>query len=74
MDSNLPMKMERNNDKIDLIIDDTPGMVVISSFNVVRKQIARLTIEKLISDGRIHPAKIEEFHDKAKHEMELNLR
>lgn len=59
---------------VDLIIDDTPGMVVISSFNVVRKQIAKMTIEKLISDGRIHPAKIEEFHDKSKHEMEQRLR
>jgi ribonuclease Y len=59
---------------VDLIIDDTPGMVVISSFNVVRKQVARMTIEKLISDGRIHPAKIEEFHDKSKHEMEITLR
>jgi ribonuclease Y len=59
---------------VDLIIDDTPGMVVISSFNVVRKQVAKMTIEKLIADGRIHPAKIEEFHDKAKHELEQNLR
>mgnify|MGYP001338214119 CR=1 FL=1 len=59
---------------VDLIIDDTPGMVVISSFNVVRKQVAKMTIEKLISDGRIHPAKIEEFHDKSKHEMEMTLR
>ncbi len=59
---------------VDLIIDDTPGMVVISTFNVVRKQIAKMTIEKLIADGRIHPAKIEEFHDKAKHELELRLR
>jgi ribonuclease Y len=59
---------------VDLIIDDTPGMVVISSFNVVRKQIARMTIEKLIADGRIHPAKIEEFHDKSKHELEQRLR
>lgn len=59
---------------VDLIIDDTPGMVVISSFNVVRKQVARMTIEKLIQDGRIHPAKIEEFHDKSKHEMEMTLR
>lgn len=59
---------------VDLIIDDTPGMVVISSFNVVRKQVAKMTIEKLIADGRIHPAKIEEFHDKAKHEMEMRLR
>lgn len=59
---------------VDLIIDDTPGMVVISSFNVVRKQIAKMTIEKLIADGRIHPAKIEEFHDKSKTEMEKTLR
>jgi ribonuclease Y len=59
---------------VDLIIDDTPGMVVISTFNVVRKQIAKMTIGKLIADGRIHPAKIEEFHDKAKHELEQNLR
>ncbi|MBT4792569.1 MAG: ribonuclease Y [Halobacteriovoraceae bacterium] len=59
---------------VDLIIDDTPGMVIISTFNVVRKQVAKLTIEKLIADGRIHPAKIEEFHDKSKHELELRLR
>jgi ribonucrease Y len=59
---------------VDLIIDDTPGMVVISSFNVVRKEIAKMTIEKLIADGRIHPAKIEEFHDKCKAELESRLR
>ncbi len=59
---------------VDLIIDDTPGMVVISSFNVVRKQVAKMTIEKLIADGRIHPAKIEEFHDKSKYELEQTLR
>lgn len=59
---------------VDLIIDDTPGMVVISTFNVVRKQVAKMTIEKLIADGRIHPAKIEEFHDKSKHELEQRLR
>ena len=59
---------------VDLIIDDTPGMVVISSFNVVRKQVAKMTIEKLIADGRIHPAKNEEFHDKSKHELEQRLR
>jgi len=59
---------------VDLIIDDTPGMVVISTFNVVRKEIAKMTIQKLIADGRIHPAKIEEFHDKSKHELELRLR
>ena len=50
---------------VDLIIDDTPEVVVISSFNVVRREVARQTILKLIADGRIHPAKIEEFHDKS---------
>ncbi len=58
---------------VDLIIDDTPEVVVISSFNVIRREIARRTIEKLIADGRIHPAKIEEFHDKAKSEMDKQL-
>lgn len=58
---------------VDLIIDDTPEVVVISSFNVVRREIARLTINKLIADGRIHPAKIEEFHDKSKAEVEKQL-
>lgn len=59
---------------VDLIIDDTPEVVVISSFNVVRKEIARMVIQKLIADGRIHPAKIEEFHDKSKTEFEKQLR
>jgi ribonuclease Y len=59
---------------VDLIIDDTPGVVTISSFNVVRKEIARMTIERLMADGRIHPAKIEEFHDKSKAEVETRLR
>ena len=58
---------------VDLIIDDTPEVVVISSFNVVRREIARLTIQKLIADGRIHPAKIEEFHDKSRIEMEKQM-
>jgi len=58
---------------VDLIIDDTPEIVVISSFNVVRREIARSTIEKLIADGRIHPAKIEELHDKSKAELEKHL-
>ena len=58
---------------MDLIIDDTPEIVVISSFNVVRREIARRTIEKLIDDGRIHPAKIEEFYDKSKSEMDRQL-
>jgi ribonucrease Y len=59
---------------VDLIIDDTPEIAVISSFNVVRREIARRTIGKLIADGRIHPAKIEEFHDKAKIELDRELR
>jgi len=58
---------------VDLIIDDTPEVVVISSFNVVRREIARRTLQKLIADGRIHPAKIEEFHDKSKSEMDKQL-
>ena len=59
---------------VDLIIDDTPEMVVISSFNVVRREIAKMTIEKLIADGRIHPAKIEEFYEKSKSEFDRQLR
>ncbi len=55
---------------VDLIIDDTPEVVVVSSFNVVRREIARLTLQKLIADGRIHPAKIEEFHEKSRSEMD----
>ena len=59
---------------VDLIIDDTPGTVVLSSFNVVRREIARQTIKKLIDDGRIHPARIEEFYEKSKVEFEARLR
>ncbi len=59
---------------VDLVIDDTPGLVVISSFNVVRKQIAKMSLERLIADGRIHPAKIEEFYEKSKSEFESTLR
>ncbi|MCB9094457.1 MAG: ribonuclease Y [Halobacteriovoraceae bacterium] len=59
---------------VDLVIDDTPGIVVISSFNVVRKEIARMTITRLIADGRIHPAKIEEFYEKSKVQFESRLR
>ena len=59
---------------VDLIIDDTPGTVVLSSFNVVRREIARQTIKKLIDDGRIHPARIEEFYEKSKTEFEARIR
>lgn len=58
---------------VDLIIDDTPEVVVVSSFNVVRRQVAKRTIETLIADGRIHPAKIEEFHDKCKAELDKEI-
>ncbi|MEI6631066.1 MAG: ribonuclease Y [bacterium] len=59
---------------VDVIIDDTPGAVTLSCFDTVRREIARLSLEKLISDGRIHPGRIEEIVDKAKKEMEDKIR
>ena len=59
---------------VDLIIDDTPEAITVSSFNPVRREIARLTLEKLISDGRIHPALIEKLYEKAKREVEQTIR
>ncbi|MGL5057013.1 MAG: ribonuclease Y, partial [Fusobacteriaceae bacterium] len=58
---------------VDIIIDDTPEAVVLSSFDGVRREIARLSIEKLITDGRIHPGKIEEIVNKAKKEVEKDI-
>ncbi len=59
---------------VDLIIDDTPEAVVLSSFDPVRREVARMALEKLIVDGRIHPAKIEETVEKAQKEVEAMLK
>ncbi len=59
---------------VELIIDDTPEAITLSGFDPVRREVARIALEKLISDGRIHPARIEEMVDKATHEVDAAIK
>ncbi len=59
---------------VDLIIDDTPEAITLSSFEPVRREIARISLEKLIADGRIHPARVEEMVEKARREVEASIK
>ncbi|MFA5097821.1 MAG: ribonuclease Y [Candidatus Margulisiibacteriota bacterium] len=58
---------------VDLIVDDTPGAVILASFDPLRRETARLTLEKLISDGRIHPSRVEEMYEKSKQEVKVAM-
>src|SRR6185369_5435115 len=58
---------------VDVIIDDTPGVVIVSGFDMVRREVARMSLAKLIADGRIHPARIEEVVNETQAELEQHL-
>lgn len=58
---------------VDVIVDDTPGMIVVSSFNPIRREVARLAMEHLIQDGRIHPSRIEELVAQTKKEVNVKV-
>ena len=58
----------------ELIVDDTPGMITISGFSPIRRQVARRTLEKLVADGRIHPGRIEEMFEESKHELQIDIK
>jgi ribonuclease Y len=58
---------------VDIIVDDTPEAVILSSYDPFRREIAKMTLERLVTDGRIHPARIEELHDKCREELEKHV-
>lgn len=58
---------------VDILVDDTPGMIILSSFDPIRRQVARLTLEMLMKDGRVHPARIEEVVEKAQKQIEKDV-